>query len=112
MLSTLVDMEISIIEEKENPFFKRKDLKVRVRHPGGPTPAKADIVKELAAKYGVSEPQVQIDYIFSQRGLGESFVNCKILQEVPKQVEKPAEKTEPSKEEKGENSETQAGAAA
>jgi len=103
MLFTLVDMEIVIIEEKENPFFKRKDLKIRIKHLGSPTPSKADIIKELASKYDVDQPQVQIDYIFSQRGLGESFVSCKILREKPQEIKK---------EEKGGNVETQASAAA
>ena len=93
-------MEISVTEEKENPFFKRKDLKVKVRHLGSSTPSKVDIGKELASKYSVDASQVQIDYIFSQRGLGESFVSCKILNERPKEEEKP-EAT------KGENVETQ-----
>ncbi len=100
MLFTLVDMEIVVIEEKENPFFKRKDLKVRVKHLGNPTPSKAEIIKELASKYDVDESQVVIDYIFSQRGLGESFVSCKILQEKPKEIKKPEET-------KGENTEAQ-----
>lgn len=99
MLFTLVNMEIVVIEEKENPFFKRKDLKIRIKHLGSPTPSKADITKGLASKYDVDESQVQIDYIFSQRGLGESFVSCKILQEKPMEIKKA--------EEKGENVETQ-----
>ena len=97
-------MEIKIIEEKENPFFKRKDLKMKVRHLGIPTPSKADITKELSAKYDADISQVQIDYIFSQRGLGESFVSCKILNEKPKE----AKKEEP----KGGNNEAQASPAA
>jgi len=101
MLSTLVDMEIDIIEEKENPFFKRKDLKIRIKHLGDATPSKGDITKELALKYSVDESQVQIDYIFSQRGLGESFVKCKILQEKFQETKKPEET-------RGENVETQA----
>jgi len=104
MLFTLVNMEIVIIEEKENPFFKRKDLKIRIKHLGSPTPSKNNVTKELAAKYAVDESQVQIDYIFSQRGLGESFVSCKILQEKPQEIKKA--------EEKGENVETQTSAAA
>ena len=102
MLFTLVDMEIVIVEEKENPFFKRKDLKIRIKHLGSPTPSKADITKELASKYDVDQSQVLIDYIFSQRGLGESFVSCKILHEKPQEIKK---------EEKGENSEAQASTA-
>ena len=84
-------MEISVTEEKENPFFKRKDLKVKVRHLGSSTPSKVDIGKELASKYSVDASQVQIDYIFSQRGLGESSVSCKILQEKPQEAKKPEE---------------------
>ncbi len=104
MLFTLVDMEVIINEEKENPFFKRKDLKIRIKHLGISTPSKADVTKELSAKYGVDGSQVQIGYIFSQRGTGESFVSCKILQEKPQ---------EPKKEEtKSENIETQASATA
>ncbi len=97
-------MEIEIIEEKENPFFKRKDLKINVRHLGTPTPSKADVSKELSEKYSVDVAQVQIGYIFSQRGLGESFVNVKILNEKPKE----AKKEEP----KGGNNEAQASPAA
>lgn len=100
MLFTLVNMEIVIIEEKENPFFKRKDLKVRIKHSGSPTPSKTDITKELSAKYEVDQSQVAIDYVFSKRGLGESFVSCKILQEKPKEIKKPEET-------KGENTEAQ-----
>lgn len=74
-------MDIVIVEEKENPFFKRKDLKIRIKHVGSPTPSKSEITKVLATKYEVDESQVQIDYVFSQKGLGESFVSCKILNE-------------------------------
>ena len=96
-------VEMRIIEERDNPFFKRKDLKIAVRHPGGATPSKAEVVKELAAKYSVDESQVVIDYIFSQKGLNESFVNCKILNE------KPPQKADVKQEPKGENVEAQAG---
>lgn len=97
-------MEISVIDEKDNPFFKRKDLKIRVRHPGSSTPSKAAIAKELAGKYSVDESQVVINYIFSQRGFGESFVSCKILHEKPKEAK--------AGEAKGGSNETQASAAA
>lgn len=81
MLCTLVDMEIIVTEEKENPFLKRKELKLRLKHPSSTTPSKADIVKELASKYSVADNQVAIDYIYSLKGLSESVVKVKILQE-------------------------------
>lgn len=80
----LVNMEMTIVEEKENPFFNRMDIKIRLRHEGMATPSKAEVVKELAKKYGVDESQVMVDYIFSVSGIGESFARVKILKEKPK----------------------------
>ncbi len=77
-------MEITIVEEKENPFLNRKEIKLRLRHVGEPTPSKAVLVKELASRYFVDETQVVIDYIFSIKGIGESFLKAKILPEKPK----------------------------
>lgn len=76
---TLVKMEMTIIEEKENPFLNRKELKLRITHAGGATPSKAEIIKELSSKYSVEEKQVSIDYVFSIKGIGESFAKAKIL---------------------------------
>ena len=78
-LYTLVKMEMTIIEEKENPFLNRKELKLRLKHPGGSTPSKAEMIKDLASKYSVEEKQVSVDYIFSIKGIGESFAKIKIL---------------------------------
>ncbi|MBI2543140.1 MAG: hypothetical protein HYW24_03070 [Candidatus Aenigmarchaeota archaeon] len=82
-------MEMTISQEKENKFFKRKDVELSIRHLGVVTPSKKDVVKELAAKYGVDETQVQIGYIFTKKGIGESFVSTKILNEKPEKVEAP-----------------------
>ncbi len=76
-------MEMTIIEEKENPFLKRKEIKVRLKHHESPTPPKADLVKELASHYAVEESQVVIDYVFSIKGIGESLAKVKILLEKP-----------------------------
>lgn len=80
----LVDMEFKVDSEKENPFFKRKDLQVSIKHIGVSTPSKAELAKELAEKYKVDETQVQIKYILAKRGLGESVADVKILKEKPK----------------------------
>lgn len=75
----LVNMEMVVIEEKENPFFNRTELKLRLKHSGVTTPSKADLIKELASKYSVEENQISIDYIFSVKGIGESIAKVKIL---------------------------------
>jgi len=84
-------MEIKIVKEKDNPFFKRKDLKVEVVHTGAPTPKTDDLEKELAKMYKVDESQVSVDYLLTKRGIGESTARVKILKEKPVVVEKPKE---------------------
>lgn len=78
---TLVNMDMTIVEEKENQFLNRKELKIKLKHIGMQTPSKAEVIKEIASKYTVNESQVLIDYIFSVKGLGESFGKVKILRE-------------------------------
>lgn len=89
---TLVDMDITIQEEKENPFFKRKELSLLLKHPKSATPTKALLIKELASMYKADESQVVVDYIFTKKGISESFAKVKILQE--KLPAKEGEKTE------------------
>jgi ribosomal protein S24E len=72
-------MEMIIIEEKENSFLNRKELKIKLKHEGGSTPSKVELAKELAAKFSVEEKQILVDYIFSVKGIGESFAKVKIL---------------------------------
>jgi ribosomal protein S24E len=84
---TLVDMDITVTEEKENPFLNRKELKLQIKHAGESTPSKAEMTKELVSKYSVDEKQVQIDYIFSIKGIGMSFAIVKILSEVKNEAQ-------------------------
>lgn len=95
-------MEISVVEERENQFFKRKDLKILIKHTGTATPSKAEIIKELAEKNSVDPSQVVINYIFTKKGIGESEGKIKILKErPPAKAEKPAEKKEENNEAQG-----------
>jgi len=110
MHCTLVEMEIIIKEEKENPFFKRKDLKIEIKHPKLATPQKRELIKELAGKFSVSEDQVFIDYIFTKKGISESTAKIKVFEEKPVEKpkeEKPKEKTENKEAKEDEKVETQ-----
>jgi len=71
-------MEIEILEEKENPFFNRLDLKLIIKHPNGPTPSKDEVKKLIASKYDVKEEQITINYIMGRKGLHEALVKAKI----------------------------------
>lgn len=89
-----MNMKIDVAEEKENKFFKRKDLKVSIDHADESTPSIETIKKELSTKYNVDPAQVVVDYVFSKSGLAESFAKVKILNEKPK-VEAPKEGPKP-----------------
>lgn len=89
-------MEIKIVEEKENPFFKRKELRVELKHESSATPSKSELTKIFADKYSVDPSQVVVDYLFTKKGLAESAGKIKILKEKPKIQETP------KKEEKNE----------
>ncbi|MBI2545195.1 MAG: hypothetical protein HYW22_01175 [Candidatus Aenigmarchaeota archaeon] len=87
-------MDYKIENERENPFFKRKDVEISIRHLGNATPSKLEIVKELAVKYKVDETQVQVKYVSVKKGLGESIAILKILKEKPKVEVKEEPKSE------------------
>ena len=71
-------MEIEILEQKENPFLKRKELKVRIKHPNSATPSKEDVKKEIAKYFSIVEDSVKVDYILTKKGVCESFAKVKI----------------------------------
>lgn len=76
-------MQITVIEEGENPFFKRKELTLLLKHDASATPSKAELIKMIAASNGVDESQVVIDYIFTKVGISESLAKVKVLKEKP-----------------------------
>lgn len=84
-------MQIEVVDEKENKFFNRKDVIVKLKHEGAATPSKSEVVKELANKYKVDESQIVIDYVFTMHGLNESNAKVKVLNEKPKVEEKKEE---------------------
>lgn len=78
-------MEVEVLEEKQNPFLKRKEVKVLITHSKEATPAKDKLKKLLAERYRVQEVQVQIDYVFSKKGLPESLARVNVLEEPTEQ---------------------------
>jgi ribosomal protein S24E len=80
-------MEIKVVRESENAFFKRKDLEFEIAHVGAPTPKTDDIKAELASKYGVDKEQIVVDYILTKKGSNGSVAKAKVLKERPVKVE-------------------------
>jgi len=77
-------MEMKVLQEKDNQLLGRKEVRVEVKHTGAASPAKVNIVKELAAKYSVPEDHVVIDYVFTKKGIASSEIKVKIYKEKPK----------------------------
>lgn len=84
MLCMLVNMDIEIVKEKDNPFLKRREMVLLLKHPKSATPAKSEVIKNVANNNSVDESQVVIDCILTQNGICESIVKLKILKEKPK----------------------------
>lgn len=93
-------MEIKVKEEKDNPFFERKELLLELKHPNSKTPSKPELLKDLTSKYSAPEENILVDYIFTKKGITQSVAKVKIYKKKPKikTVEKKEEK--PKKEAK------------
>lgn len=94
-------MDFEVLEENENVFFARKELKLSIKHQKSPTPKKQELAKELSAKYSVPEDHVVVDFIYSKKGTNESVAKVKIYKEKPK-VKESAKNKEKPKEGEGE----------
>ena len=89
-------MDMKIVKEVDNPFFKRKDLIIEIDHKNEATPKIDDIKNTLVGRYNVDITQVVVDYVMSKTGMSKSTVKAKILNE------KPPEKKAPKEEAKSE----------
>lgn len=90
-------MEMKITEEKENPFLERKELTIELEHSGESTPQRKELVKNLASKYKVDENCINVDHIFTKKGIGRSLAKVKIYK---KPIVKKKEKPKPEVKEK------------
>ncbi len=88
-------MEIDISSEKDNPFLKRKELEINIKHDGSPTPSKSEIVKSIAERYSVPETHVMLNYVLTSKGTNITIGKIKIYQ-------KPVVEAKPKEEKKEE----------
>ncbi|MFC2143488.1 hypothetical protein ACFLQN_03750 [Candidatus Aenigmatarchaeota archaeon] len=65
-------MKIKILNEKENPFMKRKDLEIEIDHEKGATPTKSEIQQEIAKTTKADVTNVDVRNIFSYKGMAKS----------------------------------------
>ena len=100
-------MKIQIIDEKENPMLKRRELVVSIDYEGGSTISKADLQKNLSEELNANIENVEVSKILSEIGLtrGKAWIKVWKEKKVPiyseiKKEKKPAKKKPPEKPKK------------
>jgi len=94
-------VKVNILETRENPLLKRKELICSIEHEGDPTPSKAAVQAYIAKTEKIKPKNVEVKKIFSPKG----GINSKVLvyfwkeKEVPVLEEKKAESKEAPKSE-------------
>lgn len=65
-------MEVKIMNQKENPLLKRKEIVFEAEHKGGVTPSKKEVRSRLAALLTADEKLLIVDEYASSVGSGTS----------------------------------------
>ncbi len=94
-------MKLEIVEEKENPVFKRKNIIISIDYGGSSTISKAELQKKIAMEMKAEPNHVEIKKILSNVGKSEGKAWIRIWQEkeVPiykTKAEQKAEKEAPA----------------
>jgi len=74
-------MKFEIKQDRENPFLKRRELLVDITHEKEPTPTKAALQKLLSAQLNIEPTHVEIDKIFSKKGISYSEAKIRVWKE-------------------------------
>ena len=97
-------MKIEVVNEKENPLMKRKELLVSIDYDKGATPSKADLQKILSEQLKANIENIEISKVLSEFGLpkGKAWIKIWNEKKVPLyseiKKEKPGKKEEPKEE--------------
>ena len=87
-------MNLDIVEDKENPLFRRREIVALVNFGSVATPSKAEMQKTMADKLKVSPESVEVTKILSEMGMAKGKAWIKVWQEkkVPIYIGKKAAK--------------------
>ena len=96
-------MRFKIIEEKENPVLKRKELVASIDYEQGSTPSKAEMQKAISEQLNANIENIEISKILSDNGrsIGMAWIKIWSEKKIPAyktkkaeaKEEKPAEET-------------------
>ena len=95
-------MKVDIKERKNNPLLDRKELKGIIDHTGEATPSSEALEKFLSEELGTEEDNIEVDKIFTIKGMNESKFWAKELGKATGGQSKGSNKTEEEEESSGE----------
>jgi len=95
-------VKFNVIEEKENPLLKRKELLLSIDYEGGSTPSKSELQKFLAEQLNANMENLEISKVLSEIGLprGKAWVKIWEEKKIPLYSEKKKKEAEKAEEEK------------
>jgi small subunit ribosomal protein S24e len=80
-------MNISIVQEKENPLLDRKEVVVRISHKGATTPKRIEIRNKILAKLGAAEDCLILGPLKQRYGATEALATVKIYRSKKRALE-------------------------
>jgi small subunit ribosomal protein S24e len=95
-------MRLKVIEEKENPVLKRREMIASLDYERGSTPSKAELQKALSEQLNADIESIEIGKILSDvgRSIGMAWIKVWNEKKVPVyKTKKEAEKKEEPKQE-------------
>lgn len=93
-------MKIEIVNEKDNPFMERREIKINIVHEKEPTPNKAAVQKVLSKELKKEPVHIEVRQIISRGGMGFSDAKVFVWKEPrAKDLEKEASQAKEEKKE-------------
>ncbi|MEM5797897.1 MAG: hypothetical protein QXP39_00620 [Candidatus Aenigmatarchaeota archaeon] len=75
-------MKLEVVQERDNPILKRKELLLNIEHTGKATPTRVELLPVIAKQVNVDEKHIIIDYIRTSTGTNNSLVKVQIYQNI------------------------------
>ncbi len=90
-------MRFDVLEEKNNPLLKRREIVLGLDYEGGATPKKEDLIGKLAEHFKVEKEFIQIPQITSATGISKGKAFVRVWEIKPPEKKKKVKKEEAKK---------------
>jgi small subunit ribosomal protein S24e len=66
------ELEVKVLEDKENPYLDRREIKLEIRHEGRATPSRREIAEIVRERLGLDPEKALLMYIKTETGMNKS----------------------------------------